>query len=80
MISAHERRDVIAAEIQRYCESHPDAGDTVEGIVWWLTQQQPQATRAAIEEAAELLVRSGVLERRTLADGTVLLSCRPTKT
>jgi hypothetical protein len=67
----------IAAEIERYCASHPDAGDTLEGIAWWLMLQRFQDTRADIEAAAESLVRRGVLERQVLADGSVLFSCRP---
>ena len=67
----------IAAEISRYCASHPDAGDTLDGIAWWLVQQRFRDTRDEIEAAVESLLRSGVLHRRVLVDGTVLFYCRP---
>lgn len=66
----------IAADIQRYCSLHSDAADTVDGIVWWLLQQRFQDARAEIEVVIADLVRQGVLERRELADGTVLYLCR----
>ncbi|MBT1539649.1 hypothetical protein B7R78_0021980 [Ralstonia solanacearum] len=67
----------MAAEISRYCASHPDAGDTLDGIAWWLVQQRFRDTRDEIEAAAEGLLRSGVLRRRVLVDGTVLFYCGP---
>ncbi|MNR46575.1 hypothetical protein D3C85_1655660 [compost metagenome] len=69
----------IAAEIKRYCSSHADAGDTLDGITWWLVQQRFQDTRAEIEAAAESLVRQGVLSRREMAGGSVLYCCRSVK-
>nr|WP_311528315.1 hypothetical protein [uncultured Ralstonia sp.] len=66
----------IAAEISRYCASHPDAGDTLDGIAWWLVQQRFRDTRDEIEAALESLLRSGLLHRRVLVDGTVLFYCR----
>jgi hypothetical protein len=70
----------IAAEIKRYCSSHADAGDTLDGITWWLVQQRFQDTRAEIEAAAESLVRQGVLGRREMIGGTVFYFSRSVKT
>lgn len=67
----------IAAEISRYCASHPEAGDTLDGIAWWLVQQRFRDTLDEIEAAIESLLRSGVLRRRVLVDGTVLFYCGP---
>jgi hypothetical protein len=67
----------IAAEISRYCAAHRDAGDTLDGIAWWLMQQRFHDTRDEIAAAAESLLHKGVLHRRVLADGTALFCCRP---
>lgn len=67
----------IAAEISRYCAAHRDAGDTLDGIAWWLMQQRFHDTREEIAAAAESLLHKGVLYRRVLADGTVLFCRRP---
>lgn len=67
MTSFHES---IAAEIQRYCASHPDAGDTLDGIVWWLMQQRFQDTHATGMGEA-----SGMRERQYIHH-----SHRPTQT
>jgi len=69
-------RPDIAAEISRYCATHQDAGDTLDGIVWWLLHQRFHDTREEIAAAAESLTLQGVLHRRVLADGTVLFCCR----
>jgi hypothetical protein len=69
-------REQLAAEIERYCSRHPDARDTIDGIAWWLVQQRFEDARAEVQEAADYLVERGILERRPLADGTVLFCCR----
>jgi hypothetical protein len=66
----------IAAEISRYCAVHPDAGDTLDGIIWWLMQQRFHDTRDEIAAAVESLIHKGLLHRRVLAEGTVLFCCR----
>lgn len=66
----------IAAEISRYCAAHPDAGDTLDGIAWWLIQQRFHDTRDELVAATESLLHHGLLHRRVLADGTVLFCCR----
>jgi hypothetical protein len=69
-------REELASEIGRYCARHPDARDTIDGIVWWLVQQRFEDTRAEVLDAADYLVECGILDRRTLADGSVLFCCR----
>lgn len=67
----------IEAEISRYCAAHRDAGDTLDGIAWWLMRQRLHDTREQIAAAAERLLHRGLLYRRVLPDGTVLFCCRP---
>src|SRR5712692_10352631 len=56
----------IAREILRYLECHPDAKDTVDGIVqWWLRQQGSACWRRDVERALALLCsHSLILETR----------------
>jgi hypothetical protein len=69
----------LAAEIRRYCEDCPEASDSLDGIAWWLARQRFKEAREDIEEAVEVLLDEGVLERRQLADGSVVFSCRVTR-
>jgi len=66
----------LAAAIGRYCAAHPEAGDTLDGIAWWLMQQRFHDTRDELAAAAESLLQQGLLGRRILADGRVLFYCR----
>ena len=62
-----------AEEISRYLEEHPDAADTLNGIQqWWVFQQRLDESLDLVSRAIEHLIRRGVVERRRLADGTVL--------
>jgi len=51
------RRKRLEDEIVRYLRSHPQAADTVDGVVhWWLPRQRLEEARDAIEGALEALV------------------------
>lgn len=60
------RKSRIAREILAYLAEHPDAQDTVEGIVeWWLLEQKIQRHTAQVKEAlAELVTKGLVLEHK----------------
>jgi hypothetical protein len=60
----------VAAGIRHYLASHPEAGDSVEGIHrWWLSGDAAQESRDTVERALGRLVDEGVLVRRRLPDG-----------
>jgi len=62
-----------ADEILAYLDAHPQAADSLEGIVlWWLPRQRFVEARARIQESLEQLVDRGLVERTHLPDGTVL--------
>lgn len=62
-----------ADEILAYLDAHPQAADSLEGIVlWWLPRQRFVEARARIQESLEQLVDRGLVERTRLPDGTVL--------
>lgn len=55
----------IAEEILDYFATHPDAQDTLEGIVeWWLLEQRIKWSRAYVQEALDELVARGLLAER----------------
>jgi hypothetical protein len=59
----------IAHDIERYVSLHPTAADTPEGIArWWLTGDRRPALNH-VEEALDLLVQRGSLQRKALPDG-----------
>ena len=50
----------IAREILEYLDTHPEAKDTLDGIVeWWLPQRRSE--RAGVERAVALLLSHGVI-------------------
>lgn len=56
-----------------YLAQHPDAADTLEGIVsWWLPQQRYETERRRIESALGHLVDRGQLRRDRLPGGAAL--------
>ena len=54
----------IKNEILKYLLEHPDAQDTLEGIIeWWLLQQKIKFQTARVKEALlELVVKGFILE------------------
>ncbi len=52
----------IGHEILAYLLEHPDAGDTVEGIVqWWLLERKIRNEERLVREALSELVNRGLL-------------------
>jgi hypothetical protein len=58
---AETRTDrAIARESLEYLDAHPEAKDTLDGIVdWWLPHRRSE--RAAVERAVSLLLSRGVI-------------------
>ena len=56
-----------------YLHHHPQAADTLRGIVnWWLPQQRFESGRERIERVLSELVDRGLLRRDPLPHGEVL--------
>jgi hypothetical protein len=67
------RVDAVAGEIRRYLDAHPDAADTVDGVLqWWLPSPSASVGREIVEQALGVLVAAGRIARRVHADGTVI--------
>jgi hypothetical protein len=56
------QKSPIVSEILRYLANHPQAQDTVEGIVeWWLLEQRLTRATAQVKTALEQLVTQGLV-------------------
>jgi hypothetical protein len=76
-MSDRAREESALMEIEEsvigYLRNHPQAADTVEGIVkWWLPRQRYESALASIERVLLRLVDAGVLKRSRLPDGADL--------
>ncbi len=70
----------LSDEILRYLRAHPQAADTVDGIVeWWLPRQRHNDAVNRVQQALDELVARGLVEQMTLVDGTVLYADRMQK-
>ena len=74
-----ETAATLAEELRRYCVAHPNAMDSVEGIVFWLVMQRQETTVQPllqdVREAVELLVKEGVLIRYERPNGASVFGC-----
>ena len=62
----------VARELAGYLAEHPDAADSLEGILrWWLPRLRLQEATKRIEDALDELIKEGIVERHTLPDRTI---------
>ena len=62
-----------ATAIDRYLASRPKATETVEGVAkWWLVRQRYKDSIELVQEALDLLVNQGEVEKVRVAGGKVL--------
>ncbi|HEX7317130.1 MAG TPA: hypothetical protein VF297_24740 [Pyrinomonadaceae bacterium] len=62
----------VAQELLSYLARHPDAQDTLEGILeWWLLEEKIRRRAFEVKEALAELVRSGLLRERKGKDERV---------
>jgi hypothetical protein len=62
----------IADKVLAYLVQHPQARDTLEGIVeWWLLEQRIQCAIADVEGALSDLVRNDFLITHQCSDGRI---------
>lgn len=63
----------VECAVLAYLAQHPDAADTLDGIVsWWLPKQRYETERRRIEKALGHMVERGELCCGRLPGGTVL--------
>lgn len=69
--------DEAAVSVIEYLHQHPQAADSLDGIVqWWLPRQRYETARERIGQILEKLVVDGILRSQLLADGTAVYSLR----
>lgn len=63
----------IAQEIEQYLLAHPNAVDSLEGIVkWWLTRQRYEEAIEQVQKSLDHLIDKGVILKNFIADGKVV--------
>ena len=61
-----------APEILDYLARHPDAQDTIDGILhWWVHESYLRVWAPRIAATLKLLVERGILEQKPRADGHI---------
>lgn len=67
--------DYVAREIERYLAEHPQAADTLEGVLdWWIWRQRLQVGGEQVRQALERLVAEGKVDCSTGPDGRMVFS------
>ena len=65
----------IAREIKDYLEVHPNAADSLEGVVkWWLGRQRLETAASKVKKALEYLDQRGVVTKSLTVDGQTVYS------
>jgi hypothetical protein len=70
----------LAVQILRYLREHPEAQDTVEGImVWWVSERAIKNWLPKVRRSLAALVARGYLEKRKTADGRLFYRVSPSR-
>lgn len=61
---------LVANEIEKYLDHHPNAADTLEGILkWWIYRIRVEEAAVTVSKALEILEREDKLEKTVTVDG-----------
>jgi hypothetical protein len=67
-----EEKQEVACDILAYVAEHPEASDTLEGIVeWWLLRQKIEYQTRIVKEALGELVEKGLLVKQMTKDSRI---------
>lgn len=72
-MATQENRQIllIADKINRYLEKHPNAADSLTGVVrWWLSRQRYNDTLEDVQAALDYLESQKVIFKHVNPDGT----------
>lgn len=68
-----QQRDRLINAITLYLKAHPNAADSVKGIMqWWLPQQHNPVDIDDLQQALDYLVEARAVSRTVLLDGRML--------
>ena len=66
--SQQAKVETVANDIREYFISHPNAGDTAEGIItWWIARQRLKDAKSIVHQALDYLVEQGELHKQVFA-------------
>ena len=66
---------IIAQEISDYLSGHPNAADSLEGIMnWWLKRQRYEQAVGRVQKALNYLVARRVMVKSRTASGEIVYS------
>jgi len=69
----NEKKNELAEEILRYLIDHPNAQDTLKGIVtWWLLERTIKQQTALVKEVLDRLVADGLVIAQQGSDSQTL--------
>jgi hypothetical protein len=78
MSASDPRLPSPASEILDYLARHPDAQDTIDGIIhWWIPDARIRNAAEKIANSVAQLVERGFLSQKPAADGQILYSASP---
>lgn len=63
----------MRGEIMRYLQMHPNAADSLNGVIdWWLSDRYQAEDVKEVEQVLEQLITDGLVKKVFLIDSTVL--------
>jgi hypothetical protein len=66
-------KDLLSQRIISYLKKHPEAGDTLEGIVtWWLEQERIDRVVDDVAEVLRSLEKKGTVQAHRTQTGTTI--------
>ena len=71
----HEDQEIasIANEIRNYILAHPNAADSLEGVIkWWLMRQRFESATDRVQKALDYLIAEGLVSKKAVASGRVV--------
>lgn len=78
MADDEQLAEELAREILAYLDAHPDAADSLEGVVqWWILHERFLRGVRAVHRALDRLVDRGEVERVAGPDGRPLYRAGP---
>ena len=64
-----------ADQIECYLKNHPNAADTIEGIIkWWLPGRRIEASNLIVQRALDYLSSKSVIKSNANLDGNIVYS------
>ncbi len=68
----------MAEDILKYLRDHPQARDTLDGILdWWLLRERYRQRRALVQQALDYMVGQNLVARTTNPDGVTIYEAAP---